>query len=127
MNIGFWIFMLIVDLLIPATMIGFGKYFSSHAPKSINMTFGYRTTRSMKNKQTWEFAHHHFGRSWFKWGLALPLPTVFALLFFFGKDVNTVAMAGLAVCLVQMVVMVIPMFFTEAALRKNFDEYGRKR
>ena len=40
---GFWIFMLIMDLLIPFTMIGFGKMFLKKAPDQINYVFGYRT------------------------------------------------------------------------------------
>ena len=55
---GFWIFMLIMDLLLPFTMIGFGRYFMKKAPKEINSVFGYRTSMSMKNKDTWEFAHN---------------------------------------------------------------------
>ena len=50
---GFWIFMLIMDLLLPFTMIGFGRYFMKKAPKEINSVFGYRTSMSMKNKDTW--------------------------------------------------------------------------
>lgn len=34
---GFWIFMLIMDLLIPFTMIGFGKMFLKKAPDQIIM------------------------------------------------------------------------------------------
>ena len=36
---GFWIFMLIMDLLLPFTMIGFGRYFMKKAPKEINSVF----------------------------------------------------------------------------------------
>ena len=49
----FWIFMLIMDLLLPFTMIGFGRYFMKKAPKEINSVFGYRTSMSMKNKDTY--------------------------------------------------------------------------
>ena len=59
---GFWIFMLIMDLLLPFTMIGFGRYFMKKAPKEINSVFGYRTSMSMKNKDTWEFAHKYCGK-----------------------------------------------------------------
>ena len=45
---GFWIFMLIMDLLLPFTMIGFGRYFMKKAPKEINSVFGYRTSMSIK-------------------------------------------------------------------------------
>lgn len=48
---GFWIFMLVMDLLIPFTMVGFGKYFIKNAPKEINKVFGYRTPMSMKTKK----------------------------------------------------------------------------
>ena len=51
---GFWIFMLITDLLIPTTMMVFGKLFMKKAPDSINPVFGYRTAMSMKNKETWQ-------------------------------------------------------------------------
>ena len=48
---GFWIFVLIMDLLIPCVMIGFGKYFMKKAPNEINAMFGYRTSMSMKKKR----------------------------------------------------------------------------
>ena len=54
--------MLIMDLLLPFTMIGFGRYFMKKAPKEINSVFGYRTSMSMKNKDTWEFAHKYCGK-----------------------------------------------------------------
>lgn len=60
----FWIFMLLVDLLTPLTMIGFGKYFSKKVPQEINGVFGYRTSMSMKNRDTWEFAHKYLGKIW---------------------------------------------------------------
>ena len=45
---GFWIFMLITDLLIPTTMMVFGKLFMKKAPDSINPVFGYRTAMSIR-------------------------------------------------------------------------------
>ena len=68
---GFWIFMLIMDLLIPFTMIGFGKMFLKKAPDQINYVFGYRTSMSMKNQDTWVFAHHYCGKIWYICGLIL--------------------------------------------------------
>ena len=56
-DMGFWIFMLITDLLIPVIMTVFGWYFIKQAPKNINYLFGYRTEMSMKNEDTWKFAH----------------------------------------------------------------------
>ena len=60
--LGFWLYMLAVDLLIPATMIGFGLLFLKRPPKKINAIFGYRSMRSMRNEDTWRFAHQHCGK-----------------------------------------------------------------
>ena len=68
---GFWVFMLIMCLLTPAMMIGFGKYFMKGGAKQINGVFGYRTTRSMKNQETWRFAHQYSGKIWHRSGLFL--------------------------------------------------------
>lgn len=37
-------------------------------PKKINSFYGYRTAMSMKNRETWEFAHKHCGKLWSAWG-----------------------------------------------------------
>ena len=58
----FWIFMLLFVLMIPLTMIYFGRRFFKSPPKSINATFGYRSTMSMKNQETWKLAHTVCGR-----------------------------------------------------------------
>ena len=59
---GFWIYMLLMALLIPALMILFGRLFLNNAPRNINFAFGYRTRRSMMNMETWRFAHAYIGR-----------------------------------------------------------------
>ena len=67
---GFWIFMFLMTLWIPLTMIGFGRYFQKKAPKEINAAFGYRTKRSMKNREylrkyiTATFHSCHAVRNW---------------------------------------------------------------
>lgn len=124
---GFWIFMLLVNLLFPAIMIGFGRYFLKHPPKTINYVFGYRTTRSMKNQDTWTFAHQYCGRLWYRWGLVL-LPVTFVAMFLvLGQSVDTVSTAGGILCLLQMIPLVGCIFPTEAALKRTFDENGKRR
>ena len=74
---GFWIFVLIMVLLIPSVMIGFGRYFMKKAPNEINAMFGYRTSMSMKNKETWDFAHQYCGKIWYICGLiTLPITII---------------------------------------------------
>ena len=60
-NILFWLFCLVMNLSIPATMFFFGRKFLVDPPKTINGGYGYRTSRSMKNQQTWDFAQVRAG------------------------------------------------------------------
>lgn len=125
--IGFWFFMLVCNLLLPVCMSGFGRYFRNKAPGQINMLFGYRTSRSTKNRDTWEFAHHYFGRLWYRLGLIMLPVTVAAMMPVFGKNIDFVGFYGSIVSLVQIVVMLVPIWFTESALKRTFDEDGKRR
>ncbi len=124
---GFWIFMLIMVLLIPLMMIGFGRLFLKKAPGSINVVFGYRTSMSMKNKDTWEFAHKYCGRLWFYGGLVLLPLSVIPLLFVFHKGSDVVGNVGAVIEFIQLVPLIGSIIPTEMALRKNFDRDGVRR
>jgi len=125
--IGFWIFMLVNNLLIPLTTIIFGHRFIIKPPKEINYLYGYRTSMSMKNTETWKYAHNFCGKLWciFGW-IMLPLSIV-VMFFVIDDDVNWVGYFGLFICLIQLVVMIIPIIFTEIALNKKFDKNGDRR
>lgn len=124
---GFWIFMLLMSLLCPAAMIGFGWMFLKSPPKDINAVFGYRTRRSMLNQDTWAFAHHYFGKRWLILGLILLLVSVLLMLLLLGKDIDTIGNRGGALVMLQCVVLIVPIFPTERALRRTFDEVGRRK
>lgn len=119
---GFWCFMLAMDLMIPITMIAFGNYFIKHAPKKINAAFGYRTSRSMRSREAWEFAHHYIGKLWRIWGIILLPVSAAAILFFIDRDIDTVAAAGTAICFAQLLPMIGSIFPTERALKQNFSD-----
>lgn len=124
---GFWIFMLIMDLLIPFTMIGFGYFFLKKAPKNINTLFGYRTTMSMKNKDTWEFAHKYCGKLWYVWGMILLFLTVIPMLWVLGKSEDMIGTIGGILCGIQMIPLIGCIFPTEHALKRHFDANGNRR
>ena len=124
---GFWIFMLATGLLFPAIMILFGTVFMKTAPKKINYIFGYRTDMSMKNRETWEFAHKYMGKLWFRLGFLLIPITVIPMLFVLGNSENVVATVGLIVGFVNTVTLIVPIFFTEKALNKAFDKDGNRK
>ena len=123
---GFWIFMLIMNLLIPVTMICFGKYFMKSAPGNINIVFGYRTSMSMKNQDTWKFAHEYCGNLWFKWGKNTLILTVIAMLFLLGKSEDTIGNWGGTICMIQLIFLIGAIGPTESALRRTFDKDGKR-
>ena len=125
---GYKIFMFIMILLIPAVMVGFGAYFMKRAPKKINYVFGYRTAMSMKNEDTWKFAHKLIGKIWLVCGtLLLVGGIVFFFVFTSGKDENSVNIASLVILGVQLLVLMCSIIPTEIALKKTFDENGNRK
>lgn len=124
---GFWLFMILMDLLIPFTMLGFGKYFLKKAPKEINYVFGYRTTMSMKNQDTWIFAHKYCGKLWYNLGKILLSVTLIGMLLVLGKPKETVENVGGILCVIQLIPLVASIIPTEIAFRKTFDKNGNRR
>ena len=124
---GFWIFMLVINLALPFAMIGFGKYFMRKAPIDINSIFGYRTAMSMKNKDTWNFAHRYCGKMWYIIGFVILPIAVIPMLFVIGKDSGCIGTVSTIVCAVQLIPLFGSVALTEKALRKNFDKNGDKR
>jgi hypothetical protein len=124
---GFWIFMLITELLMPAIMIVFGRVFMKNPPKSINMVYGYRTKLSMRNQDTWDFAHRYFGKIWYISGLVLLPISVIPMVLVMGKGDGPVGLVGGALTFVQLIVLIGAMIPPEIALSKQFDSDGNPR
>ena len=118
----FWWFMFFFDLFIPALMIISGKMMWKYPPKNINGIIGYRTTRSMKNRDTWKYAHDYCGRLWWKIGWALFLPSVIIHFPFYNSSEEKIGSVGSILCTIQCVCLIIPIFFTERALKRNFTD-----
>lgn len=124
---GFWIYMLIVSLIMPFLMIGLGGAFRKKAPKEINGVFGYRTSMSMKNRDTWEFAHHYFGRLWERLGWPALVVSAFVMVMTKGKSDDMIGLIGGGLCVLQLILLIGCIFPTEAALKKNFNKDGSRR
>ena len=124
---GFWCFMLCMDLLLPLAMAVLGSSFMKKAPGKINSAFGYRTAMSMKNKDTWEFAHKYCGKVWLACGVVMLPASAAFMLPVMGESADRVGAAGAAVCAAQFIPLLGSLFLTEAALKKTFDKYGKRR
>ena len=124
---GFWIFMFVMVLLIPLTMIFFGWLLFRKTPKEINYVYGYRTKRSMMNEETWRFANQYFGKVWYLCGLISAPLSVIAIAIVFGKGPGTVGTVGGIITMLQMLPLIGAIVPTESELKKNFDENGKRR
>ena len=122
-----WFGIAFTVIIIPALMIICGKYYIKKAPKNINHFVGYRTTRSMKNKETWEFAHNYMGKLWYKYGIVLFVISAALMLLTMGQDEDAVGGLAAIITTVQVFVMIVPCVLTEKALKENFDEDGNRK
>lgn len=90
-----WVIVFCCNLFVPLLMIAFGRVMYKYPPKKINGIYGYRTSVSMKNKDTWEFAHKTCGKLWWKVGWIILLLSAAIQLMFIHSDDDTMAMLSL--------------------------------
>lgn len=119
---AFYLFDIIV---IPITMIVFGYLFMKRPPKEINSLFGYRTTMSSKNQNTWDFAHRYAGRVWLNSGIFTVIISV--ILIFILKDSNIFEKIVFEIFVIQFIILFLVIPLTEIALRKTFHKNGKFR
>ena len=119
-----WVLMFISSLLVPLTMLGFGYWFSVKPPQYINFAFGYRTKRSMKSQEAWDFAQYVMSKLWTKYGMIMLAVTVLIYILLLWQTEDVVYWATLAVSLGQIAALILTIFPVESALKRNFDEHG---
>lgn len=94
-----------------------GILMSQRPPKEINGLYGYRTPRSMKNKENWDFAQRYAGRLMTAAGfviLALGIPVYFfQLVYPWNMIIFLTAVVGSAVVIIVR---------TEKALKRQFPD-----
>lgn len=120
-----FIFLFICCMLIPGTMIGFGLLWKSNPPQNINALYGYRTSMSMINKDTWSFAHRYIGRIWYLSGI---ITAAVSAIFLIGiKNSPNFEMNTVYLTFLQMAIFCIGLIPTEKALNKTFDKNGQRK
>ena len=128
MKLVMWVFMLACNLIAPAVTIWYGRRFEKNPPKEPNAWFGYRTNRSMKNRDTWDFAQRKMGEVWGRWGFAmLPPVVVCQALTLLCPTVESMCMWSLAPTTVEVAALIVTIFLVERALKQTFDENGTRR
>lgn len=126
-NLLFWLFTLAYSLLIPGSMLLLGRSLVKNPPGEINGGYGYRTARSMRSRETWEFAQRYSGRFWVRAGRPVLAFSLLWMALLFGRGIGTVGRFGLILTGLQMVPFLAVIPATERALKRKFDNFGRKR
>ena len=115
------------DSIIPIVMVITGRMMWKHCPKNINGMYGYRTSRSMKNMDTWKFAHDYCGKLWWKIGWVMTIPSALIHIPLYYSNKNTIGFAGLILVAIQCFIMIVSIYPTEKALKKHFNDDGTPR
>ena len=111
----FWWFMLICDLLVPLAMVIGGYLMWKHTPKTINGLMGYRTSRSMKNMDTWKFAHEYAGHLWWKVGWIILFPSLVVHIPVYGASDDRIGLVGGVLVTIQIIILIVSIYPTEKA------------
>ena len=116
---GFWGTMAMTVLWMPIVMYFCGYLLKHCADAEINGWIGYRTKRSTRSRESWEFANNFCGGLWKRWsGILLVFTAVFVTaLYFLGADAEVWAPI---VGLIQVAVMILTIPVVEKALKKRF-------
>jgi uncharacterized membrane protein len=121
------IFNLAWELFIPIIMLTFGIVFRKKGPKKINGIFGYRTEMSMKNRETWDFAHVYCARIWTMIGLLLFFPSALAGLATARLEGGVKGVILIIIVTMQILILILSVFVVERVLKLNFDQDGNRR
>lgn len=116
----FFIFMICMSVLTPIIFFFCGKLFINNAPKKINYVYGYRTRMSMKNQETWEFAHKYISEFWIQYTPYLAIASVIPYVFVYGASEDTIGILGAVIVFLQLCYIFASIAYTEKALRKHF-------
>lgn len=121
------IFLFVCNLIIPVIMLFSGVKFRKHGPENINGIYGYRTSMSKKNKETWEFTHKYCAKLWMKLGFVMLIISIIGsmITFTFIGDIQVII--EILIVTIQTAVLIISIFPVEKALKNNFDENGNKK
>lgn len=122
---GFKVFMAFAVFLIPGIMVFFGRLMMDHPPKTINAVYGYRTTMSMKNQDTWDYAQASCAKRWRKWGRVLALITLVVLIFALRRPAFADVLGFYTAF--ETAFLLASVAATEMDLRRTFDEKGERR
>ena len=116
-----WLTYFILDIIIPLVMLTAGALSVKKPPKSINAFVGYRTERSQKSKQAWDFAQKYFGTLFLKTGIAVFAVTLVASLAVLKSSEKVWSVECIILIMLQTISVFVSIVMTERKLKNKFD------
>ncbi len=111
---GTVLFVAFVPLLFIA-IVGF--YIKNNPPKKINQLYGYRTKRSMKSKEAWDFSQIYSADLLYTWSIAGMIGLALQIWL---TPVNDVMSVTITSTMVLVLICGGAMYFTEKELKDKF-------
>ncbi len=106
----------LIPLLSGFVMVCAGYYLHRNPPKDINKMKGYRSSRSMRSQEAWDFAQRYAAQLMMKWGMVSML-SVFPL-GFLSMDQES---QSVMVLFIVVVCSTAPILFVEKRLVEHFQ------
>ena len=100
-------------------LIIFAWYYKAFPPKSINFIYGYRTRKSMRNQETWDFGNKIGAEMMFYTGMAT---LVVGTVAYFISPTWSLGISGFFL----VVALFEGIFWCEQQLAHNFDKNGKR-
>ncbi|MFR7592748.1 MAG: SdpI family protein [Longibaculum sp.] len=110
------LFIKAILFLIPILMIIFGVSMWFFPPQSKNRRFAYRSQKSMRNEETWEYAQICMGKTWFIVGIVL----VFVTMFLIPRLALSSGSLLIVMLSIQVVFLFLPFAWIEFLLTRKF-------
>ncbi|MBL7831661.1 MAG: SdpI family protein [Saprospiraceae bacterium] len=111
---------ILVFMLFGPFILALGLITKFFPPKKPNNLYGYRTTRSMKNQDVWEFANDFSSKSFIASGLGMTLVTLIC----WNQSEENFVLINLVSLLVG---LGLSIYMTERQIKKYFDSEGNRK
>ena len=118
--------MLYVIFIIPLVQLLTGYLMYKYPPKKINRIIGYRTFRSMKNKEMWDWANRYCGKVWLNISIILFLITALLFVLFYLNVITFTENILLIIVFGQLTIMLLSVLIIENKLKNNNIEKKEK-
>ena len=110
------------SFIIPVLVLLLGFWMYKYPPKKINLFVGYRTNKSMKNKEMWDFANKYCGKLWVILGLIMIFLTFVLLILVLLEVIIFTENVLVTVIVIQVVMLLLTIFIVENRLKRYLGD-----